>query len=101
MSIRIVKRDERLTFESDESKIFYRRITERERNEIRERNSDGPEFDSEGFTRDVLKLCVVGWEGILDGDQPAAFTIENVEALPTTVLGPLVAAIYGEAPRKN
>lgn len=94
--LRIIKDDERLVFEGDEYKIFYRRITNSRRGRILEKHRKrGKDPDLSKATDEMMEWCVTGWTGFyyIDENQQRVdvpFDPTLVKAIPDEVLAELV-----------
>lgn len=86
MAIRLVKNDEKLIYESEGSKILYRRISLLRRNHIVKQHTRRGLTDWGAATVSFLKEVVIGWENVCDGGKPVAFGPELVAGLPGDVV---------------
>jgi len=84
MAIKLINENEKLVYEYEESKIFYRRITLAEAQNLEKRCVDRKNRrDNEKAVKLRLEHCVLGWEGVKgDDDNDLPFKKEYLEFLP-------------------
>jgi len=88
MGIRIIKEEERLSFEKDGSTFYYRRIPAHVRQDILQRHMPrrGGEPNWEKVLSDMLSWALKGWDNILDDQgQQVEFSTEMINYLPQEV----------------
>lgn len=77
----------------------YRRIVDSNTTKVLNRQLHRKEdhTDQKGVSDDALEYCLVAWEGIMDGDDPAPCVFEQKKKLP----GPVITAIVEYATMGN
>lgn len=98
MAIQIVKAEEKFTYQSDGSKIFYRRIPSFTRGQIVKRHTKRGVSDWNKVTRDVLAYVITGWENIKSGADEIPFDPELVPQLPEETLTDILDLSGGASP---
>ena len=105
MGLRLINADERLTFEGDGFKIFYRRIPNARRGRIMEKNTKrGGEVNFNRATIEMLEYSVTGWDGFYTQNgsgerQDVAFDPGKIEFIPDEVQAELMELIGANADR--
>jgi hypothetical protein len=82
MPIQIVQEEERLIYENEGSRIFYRRIPTVKRSFIIKKNTKRGNTDWAAVTKDFLEYAILGWGGVEKGGKPIPFSPELVQYLP-------------------
>jgi hypothetical protein len=98
MAIQIVKADEKLTYHSDGSKIFYRRIPSSTRGGIVKKYTKRGVTDWDRVTQDLLAYVVTGWENVKSGKTDVQFDPELVPMLPEETLTDILDLSGGASP---
>lgn len=94
--LRIIREDERLTYDGDGFKIFYRRIPNFRRGAIQEKyRKRGGEINISRATDEMLEYCVTGWSGFFYDNEEGrridvAYDPKIVRAIPDDVLVEIV-----------
>ena len=103
--IRIVKETERLVFEGDGFKIFYRRMPAPIRADIIRRNTPrrGGDPDYAKASISMLRYCILGWEGVYDFNESGEreeveFSKDLIGMLPDSVQADLIDLFGGTNP---
>jgi len=99
MPIKIIRDDERLVCEINGSKFYYRRANLRLQTELLR---EYPDYASGGDVYKValktLKLCLLDWEDVFDGDQPVRYDKSLIPCLPVNVVNELfIKVMEGQA----
>jgi hypothetical protein len=84
--LNLIRTDERLTYEGAGFKVFFRRLPQTIRGEILRKHTSRGVPDIGAATLEMLRYCVVGWEGVADGGKEIPFAPELVERMPDEVL---------------
>ena len=90
MPIRLIKDEERLVYEAEGTKIFYRRISDVKKAANVKRYTKKGKTDWGAVTSDLLRQIVLGWENMKDGDMDVPFDPELVTRLPGDVVEDLL-----------
>jgi len=86
MPIQIVKDDERLTYKSEGSKIFYRRIPTAFRSFVVKKHTKRGKPDWPVITKELMEWAILGWENVQDKGKDIPFAKDMIMALPDDVL---------------
>lgn len=100
--LRLVNKDEKLTFVGDGFKIFYRRMPNSQIARIRERHTKRGDTNHQAVANDVLEWCVMGWSGVWDknGDGKLVeipFDSDKVGMIPDVVAAKIVDLVGDNA----
>lgn len=98
MAIQIVTPDENLTYHSDGSKIFYRRIPSSTRGGIVKKHTKRGVTDWNKVTTDVLAYVVTGWKNVKSGKNDVQYDPELVPMLPEETLTDILDLSGGASP---
>ena len=90
MPIKLIKDEERLVYEAEGTKIFYRRISDVKKAANVRRYTKKGKTDWGAVTSDLLRQIVLGWENMKDGDMDVPFDPELVTRLPGDVVEDLL-----------
>jgi len=107
MAIQIVRDEERLVYEAEGSKIFYRRISTLRRGGIVRKHTKRGKTDWNAVTKELLEYVVLGWENVERAGKPVPYSPELVMLLPEEVLSDLLElcganiGTESEEPEKN
>lgn len=108
MPIDLSNEEERLTYEYEDSKIFYHRISKARLNFIQKAHNRRGIIDWNAVTDSVLRECIISWQNVNSNGKPVAFNPDLILKLPLIVHNDLVDLIIGEgsyhgeeAPEKN
>ena len=88
MGLRLIDKNERLTFHGDGFKVYYRRIPNATRGRIVERHTKrGGNVDANAAGIEFLEYSILGWEGFYtqngDGEKvEVPYGLEHVAAIP-------------------
>lgn len=86
MPIQIIENDEELTYEIEDSKIFYRRISTLKRGGIVKRHTKRGKPDWNAITEEILNYIITGWENVEKSGRGILFDPELITAIPEDVL---------------
>ena len=86
MPIQIIEKNEKLTYEIEYSKIFYRRITTLKRGAIVKRHTKRGKPDWSAITEEILQYIITGWERVEKSGEEIAFDPDLITAIPEDVL---------------
>lgn len=98
MPIQIVQSEEKLTYETEGSKIFYRRISTLKRGTIIKKRTKRGKPDWAAITEDILRYVVTGWENVQRAGVEITFDPELITALPEDVLTDILELSGGANP---
>lgn len=108
MPIQIIQSDERLTYEAEGSKIFYRRISTLRRAAIIKKHTKRGKPNWGKITSDLLIEAITGWEDVQQAGKDIPFSAELITALPEETLTDVLELIgvanpetVEEVPEKN
>jgi len=102
MGIQIISKDERLTAEISGVQFTYRRITEVEQGTIERKHTDKGRINWRSITEDILKRCLLDWDGVTDGEgNRVPFDASLIAALPSEVRGELAEKLYANDPQAD
>lgn len=90
MPIQIVQQDERLTYESEGSKIFYRRIPNSQQNLIVKRHTKKGKTNWKEVSKEFLEYIVLGWKDVEMGGKNINFDQAFLPQLPSDVVNDLL-----------
>lgn len=90
MPIQIVQQEERLVYESEGSKIFYRRIPIAKQNQIVKKHTKRGKTNWSDVSKEFLEYIVIGWEDVEMGGQNIAFDQSFLPFLPPDVVNDLL-----------
>jgi len=86
MAIRLIQDDERLVYEVEGSRIFYRRLSSLRRARIIRKHTKRGKTDWSAVTQEMLEEIITGWEGVEGPDGPVEFSRDLVTRLPDDVV---------------
>jgi len=86
MPIQIIDNDEKLTYEIEGSKIFYRRITTLKRGVIVKRHTKRGKADWNAITEEMLRYIITGWKNVQKSGEEITFDPDLITAIPEDVL---------------
>ena len=104
MPIQLVQETEKLTYEWEESKIYYRRVPTPFQNKIIQINTKKGKQDWVKINDAFLKYLGLGWDNVQANGEVIDFKPELMTALPGDVVDDLLAlsgAAGPEGARKN
>ena len=108
MPIELSNENERLLYEHEGSRIYYKRISKLRSNYIQKKHTKRGVVDWNVVSDEILKECVLGWENIQDRGKSVPFNPELISRLPLVVQNDLIDLIMGEgayqgeeSPEKN
>lgn len=102
MGIQLIDKDERLQADISGVTFTYRRITEVEQGVIERKHTDKGRTNWRSVTEDILKRCLLDWDGVTDGDGNAVpFDAGLIAALPSEVRGELAEKLYQNDPQAD
>ena len=90
MAIELVKKEEKLTYESCGSTIFYRRISTLKRGAIIRRHTKRGRVDWAAVTASLLQYIVTGWKNVRSAGAEVPYEPELVNALPEEISSELL-----------
>ncbi len=90
MPIQIVQQEERLVYESEGSKIFYRRIPISQQNLIVKRHTKRGKTNWPAVSREFLEFITLGWEGVEMDKKSVSFDQGLLPQLPPDVVNDLL-----------
>jgi len=90
MPIQIVQQEERLVYETDGSKIFYRRIPISQQNAIVKRHTKKGKTNWSEVSKEFIEYIVLGWEDVEMGGQNINFDQSFLPFLPPDVVTDLL-----------
>ena len=90
MPIQIVQRDERLVYESDGSKIFYRRIPIRQQNLIVKKYTKRGKTNWAEVTKEFLDYMILDWDDVEVDGKAVNFDRGLLTQLPPDVVNDLL-----------
>jgi hypothetical protein len=106
--IKLIDKNERLTFEIEGAKFYYRRIGALAEADItRECTSERGELNFGEVARRIVGECTEGWEGVFEGEQEAPFSREKLteiladDRLPSGIVYALYRKITQANPEAN
>jgi hypothetical protein len=104
--LRLITGDERLTYEGDGFKIFYRRIPTSKRGRIVEKNTkQGRETNWYQATVEMLEYCIIGWDGlfrVIDGkEEPTPYDPAYIGDIPEEVTTELAEKMGAAIPSQG
>ena len=100
MGIQLISKDERLKTEISGVTFTYRRITEVEQGVIERKHTDKGRTNWRSVTEDILKRCLLDWDGVTDTEGRAVpFDAALIAALPSEVRGALAEKLYQNDPQ--
>jgi hypothetical protein len=85
MPIQIVQEEERLIYENEGSRIFYRRIPTVKRSFIQKKHTKRGQPDWSAVTKEFLEYVVLDWDGVEKGGKAIPYDKELVQYLPDDV----------------
>jgi len=98
MAIQIVQADEKLTYEAEGSKIFYRRISTLKRGGMVKKHTKRGKTNWNNVTKDVLQYVVTGWETVQSAGKDIAFDDGLIMMLPEDTLTDILDLSGGANP---
>ncbi len=102
MPITIIRDDERLSTEFDDSIFYYKRIKDQDFMNIRRKHTTRGEVDHAAVGLEVLQSYVVDWENVLDPDgNEIKFDKDLINSLPSVVQVHLLNQINGDTSGLN
>ncbi len=104
MKVQLVRNTEKLKIEIGDSTFFYRRILDKEKNEIAAKHTKLGLTNWEAAGMEMVKLCLIGWKNVHDEGTVIEFDKSLIDFLPGTVLKmilPLLDSIDGEREAKT
>jgi hypothetical protein len=90
MPIQLIRDDERLIYQLEDSKIFYRRISTSKRSKIVANHTKRGKTDWVAVTRDLAGEIIIGWENVVDGGKEIPFSKDLVTRIPDEVLSEIL-----------
>lgn len=98
MGLRLIKTDEKLTYDGEGFKIFYRRLPNHVRAAIVKRFTKRGIVDFYGASVAQLEHCITGWEGVFEEDSEGhrtdiSFDSEKIRYIPDDVQADLLELI--------
>lgn len=90
MGLRLVSKDERLTFDRGSYGFYYRRITNAQRSRITDKHTNRKgEQDNAAIADDMIEFCTLGWWGVndlVDGEIiETPFSVEGLKRIPDDI----------------
>lgn len=98
MAIQIVQADEKLTYEAEGSKIFYRRISTLKRGGIVKKYTKRGKTNWNEVTQGVLTHVITGWENVQSNGKDIVFDSSLVMSLPEDTLTDILDLSGGANP---
>lgn len=98
MAIQLVQSGEKLTYEAEESEIYYRRISTLKRAAIIKRHTKRGKPDWAAITKEILEYVITGWKTVQEAGVEIAFEPELVTALPEDTLTDILELSGGANP---
>jgi len=98
MAIQIIQTEEKLIYEAEDSKIFYRRISTLKRGTIVKRHTKRGKTDWNAVTGSVLDYVIIGWENIQQAKKDIVFDQDLIMALPEDTLTDILELSGGANP---
>jgi len=96
MSIRLISKTERLVYEIEGSKFFYKRVFPAYWNDLKRKHTKRGMVDMGAAGFDLLETHVIGWENVVDEkNKEVPFAKELILQLPDPILADLIVAING------
>ena len=93
----LIDEEERLTYEGDGFKIYYRRIDNERRARFAEQKTRMGTLNAHAFTLAILEWCIIGWDGFfrMKGDrrEPIPFETSLIKYIPDDVAAKLIVLI--------
>jgi len=90
MPIQLVQETEKLTYEWEDSKIYYRRIPTGYQNAIVRDNTKKGKVNWKEVNKLFLHYCVLGWDNVQVDEKPIPYTPELSESLPGDIVDDLL-----------
>lgn len=98
MAIQIVQDEEKLTYEAEGSKIFYRRISTLKRGVIVKKHTKRGKVNWNPVTKDILEYVVTGWANVQKAGKDIAFDKGIIMCLPEDTLTDILELSGGANP---
>ncbi|MFH2012518.1 MAG: hypothetical protein ABIJ37_07470 [Pseudomonadota bacterium] len=98
MPIQIVQDEERLTYENDGSKIFYRRVSTLRRGRIVQKHTKRGKTDWNAVTKELLEDVILGWENIEKAGKKVPFSQDLIPCLPDDVISDILELSGASSP---
>jgi hypothetical protein len=95
MAIKLIKEDEKYETEVHGCKFWYRRIPYDKKVDLQTKNTKRGKVDDEAFGKALLCHSILGWDGVMDGEEPAVFSTEKLLELPWSVIEELLGVVGG------
>jgi len=86
MAVKIVKKDERLSFEVEGSTFHYRRISSPEQNRIVTKHTKKGRQNWERINNDFIEIGLLGWDNVEEEETQIEFSFEDAKRLPSEVI---------------
>ena len=101
MPIQLIQGEEKITYEAEGSKIFYRRVSTLRRAAIIKKHTKRGKVDWAGVTKDLLKEAITGWETVQSAGRNIPFDPELIMALPEDTLTDILELSGGANPEMD